>query len=240
MKVSCVMIEQETREQLAAVYRLLSYYHWDDLVYTHVSARIPGTDQILINRFGLMFSEITASNLVKLNLDGSIIGEGVINPAGFLVHSAVHEARPDVACVIHTHTKEGVAVSVDKRGLWPISQTAMLIVNNLSYHDYYGLILDREEKVLLQQSLSGNDFMIMKNHGLLTVGSTIGDAFLNMRRLQNACEIQVLCDYENSTLIDTSIIDANGSRIKKLNMHNDIPWKALLRMVGSIYPDYKN
>lgn len=240
MKVSWVMTEQETREQLAAVYRLLSHYHWDDLVYTHVSARIPGTDQILINRFGLMFSEITASNLVKLNLDGSIIGEGVINPAGFLVHSSVHEARPDVACVIHTHTKEGVAVSVDKRGLWPISQTAMLIVNNLSYHDYYGLILDQKEKVLLQQSLSGNDFMIMKNHGLLTVGSTIGDAFLNMRRLQNACEIQILCDYENSTLIDTSIIDANGSRIKKLNMHNDIPWNALLRMVGSLYPDYKN
>jgi ribulose-5-phosphate 4-epimerase/fuculose-1-phosphate aldolase len=234
------MNEQQTREQLAAVYRLLSHFKWDDLVYTHVSARIPGTEHFLINQFGLLFSEVTASNLVKVDLSGNVIGKGVINPAGFLVHSAIHEARPDVLCAIHTHTKEGVAVSVDKRGLWPISQTAMLIINDLGYHDYCGLILDKNEKELLKQSLSNHDFMLMRNHGLLTVGNSIGDAFLNMRRLQNACEIQLLCDYDQSILIEPSIINDNHDRIRFLNSRNDIPWAALLRLVESLNPDYKN
>lgn len=234
------MNEQQTREQLAAVYRLLSHFKWDDLVYTHVSARIPGTDHFLINQFGLLFSEVTASNLVKVDLSGNVIGTGIINPAGFLVHSAIHEARPDVLCAIHTHTKEGVAVSVDKRGLWPISQTAMLIINDLGYHDYCGLILDKNEKELLKQSLANHDFMLMRNHGLLAVGNSIGNAFLNIRRLQNACEIQLLCDYDQSILIDNSIINDNYDRIRFLNSRNDIPWAALLRLVESLYPDYKN
>lgn len=234
------MNEQNTREQLAAVYRLLSHFKWDDLVYTHVSARIPGTEHFLINQFGLLFSEVTASNLVKVDLAGNVIGNGIINPAGFLVHGAIHEARPDIICAIHTHTKEGVAVSVDKRGLWPISQTAMLIVNDLGYHDYCGLILDKNEKELLKQSLSNHDFMLMRNHGLLTVGASIGDAFLNMRRLQNACEIQLLCDYDQSILIEKSMIDNNHDRIRFLNSRNDIPWAALLRLVESLYPDYKD
>ena len=234
------MNEQNTREHLAAVYRLLSHFKWDDLVYTHVSARIPGTEHFLINQFGLLFSEVTASNLVKVDLSGNVIGNGIINPAGFLVHSAIHEARPDIVCAIHTHTKEGVAVSVDKRGLWPISQTAMLIVNDLGYHDYCGLILDKNEKELLKQSLSNHNFMLMRNHGLLTVGNSIGDAFLNMRRLQNACEIQLLCDYDQSILIEKSMIDSNYDRIRFLNSRNDIPWAALLRLVESLYPDYSD
>ena len=234
------MTEQETREQLAAVYRLLNYYGLDDLVYTHVSAKIPDTNHFLINQFGLLFSEVTASNLVKVDIKGNVIGGGVINPAGFLVHSSIHEARPDVMCAIHTHTKEGVAVSVDKRGLWPISQTAMLIINNLSYHDYCGLILNDSEKELLKQSLSSNDFMILRNHGLLTVGESIGDAFLNMRRLQKACEVQVLCDYDNSIMIAQSVIDANKQMIRFLNSRNDIPWQALLKIVQTQYPDYKS
>ena len=234
------MTEQETREQLAAVYRLLNHYGWDDLVYTHVSAKIPGTNYFLINQFGLLFSEVTASNLVKVDIEGNVISGGIINPAGFLVHSSIHKARPEVMCAIHTHTKEGVAVSVDKRGLWPISQTAMLIINNLSYHDYCGLILNDSEKELLKQSLSSNDFMILRNHGLLTVGESIGDAFLNMRRLQNACEVQVLCDYDNSIMISQSVIDANKQMIRFLNSRNDIPWQALLKLVQTQYPDYKN
>ena len=234
------MTEQETREQLAAVYRLLNHYGWDDLVYTHVSAKIHGTNHFLINQFGLLFSEVTASNLVKVDINGNVISGGVINPAGFLVHSSIHEARPDVMCAIHTHTKEGVAVSVDKRGLWPISQTAMIIINNLSYHNYCGLILNNSEKELLKQSLSSNNFMILRNHGLLTVGESIGDTFLNMRRLQNACEVQVLCDHDNSIMITPAVIDDNKQMIRFLNSRNDIPWNALLRIVRTQYPDYKN
>lgn len=232
------MTETELRRQLAAVYRLLHHYGWDDLIYTHVSAKIPGTEHFLINQFGLLFSEVTASNLVKVDITGAVIGTGNINPAGFLVHSAVHEARTDVVCAIHTHTKEGVAVSVDKRGLWPISQTAMLILDNVGYHDYYGLILDKNEKQILQRSLSDNDFLIMRNHGLLTVGSSVGDAFLNMRRLQNACEIQVMSDYENAIFLEKEVISENQDRMRFLNSKNNIPWAALLRVVEKNYPDY--
>lgn len=234
------MTESEVRRQLAAVYRLLCHYGWDDLIYTHVSAKIPGTEHFLINQFGLMFSEVTASNLVKVDITGEVIGPGNINPAGFLVHSAVHEARPDVICAIHTHTKEGVAVSIDKRGLWPISQTAMLILDNIGYHDYYGLILDKNEKQILQQSLSDNDFLIMRNHGLLTVGNSIGNAFLNMRRLQNACEIQIMSDYENAIFLKNDVVSENQDRMRFLNSRNDIPWNALLRIVEKNYPDYKD
>lgn len=230
------MSEQELREQLAAVYRLLNHYGWDDLIYTHVSAKISGTDHFLINQFGLLFNEVTASNLVKVDINGNVISGGKINPAGYLVHSAIHEARPEVMCVVHTHTKEGVAVSIDNRGLWPVSQPAMLIIGNVGYHDYHGLILDKNEKQLLTQSLSTNDFMIMKNHGLLTVGKSIGDAFLNMRRLQNACEVQVLCNYDTCNFIDPT---ANSKYISALNSQNEIPWKALLRLVDTKYPDYK-
>jgi len=234
------MIEQEIREQLAAVYRLVNHYGWDDLIYTHISARIPNTNTILINEFGLLFSEVTASNLVKVDIDGTVIGNGNINPAGFLVHSAIHEARPDVTCAIHTHTKEGIAVSIDKRGLWPISQTVMLLINNISYHDYQGLILDKNEKESLKNSIADKDYMIMRNHGLLTVGKSICDAFLNMRRLQNACEVQVLCDYEHAIFIEKSVIDDNQNRIRFLNSKNDIPWQALLKIVQTHYPEYKN
>lgn len=234
------MDEFEIRKQLAAVYRLVSHYGWDDLIYTHISAKLPNTEYFLINKFGLLFNEITASNLVKVDINGNVISGGSINPAGFLVHSAVHQARPDVMCVIHTHTKEGVAVSIDKRGLWPISQTAMLIINQLGYHDYRGLILDKNEKILLQQSLSDNNFMIMHNHGLLTVGSTIVESFLNMRRLQNACEIQVLCDYTQSIFLESSIIESNLANVQLLNSKNDIPWTALMRIVEQQYPQYKN
>jgi ribulose-5-phosphate 4-epimerase/fuculose-1-phosphate aldolase len=234
------MTEQETREELAAVYRLVYHNGWDDLIYTHISARIPNTNTILINKFGLLFSEVTASNLVKVDIDGTVIGDGNINPAGFLVHSAIHEARPDITCAIHTHTKEGIAVSIDKRGLWPISQTAMLLMNDISYHDYRGLILDKNEKELLKNSIANKDYMIMKNHGLLTVGKSICDAFLNMRRLQNACEVQVLCDYEHAIFIEKSVIDDNQNKIRFLNSKNDIPWQALLKIVQTHYPDYKN
>ena len=231
--------ELETRQQLAMVYRLLAHYGWDDLVYTHVSAKIPGTETFLINHYGYMFNEVTASSLVKVDLHGNVIGPGQINPAGYIIHSAIHEARPEVQCVLHTHTPAGVAVSTDKDGLWPISQPALLVIDSLGYHDYQGLVLDPSEKIKLVENLADNDFMMLRNHGLLTVGNNIPDCFLNMRKLQNACEIQVLSDYDRAIRIDHSVIEMNKAKAKFLNSRNDIPWKALTRLVDRLYSDYK-
>lgn len=231
--------ELETRQQLAMVYRLLAHYGWDDLVYTHVSAKIPGTETFLINHYGYMFNEVTASSLVKVDLHGNVIGPGQINPAGYIIHSAIHEARPEVQCVLHTHTPAGVAVSTDKDGLWPISQPALLVIDSLGYHDYQGLVLDPSEKIKLVENLDDNDFMMLRNHGLLTVGNNIPDCFLNMRKLQNACEIQVLSDYDRAIRIDHSVIEMNKAKAKFLNSRNDIPWQALTRLADRLYPDYK-
>lgn len=231
--------ELETRQQLAMVYRLLAHYGWDDLVYTHVSAKIPGTETFLINHYGYMFNEVTASSLVKVDLHGNVIGPGQINPAGYIIHSAIHEARPEVQCVLHTHTPAGVAVSIDKDGLWPISQPALLVIDSLGYHAYQGLVLDPSEKIKLVENLADNDFMMLRNHGLLTVGNNIPDCFLNMRKLQNACEIQVLSDYDRAIRIDHSVIEMNKAKAKFLNSRNDIPWKALTRLADRLYPDYK-
>lgn len=232
------MTEKNIREELAAVYRLLHHFHLDDLIYTHVSAKIPGTNYFLINEFGLRFDEVTASNLVKIDIDGNVITGGPINPAGFLIHSTIHEYRPEVACIIHTHTKEGIAVSVDDRGLWPISQYSMLI-DNIRYHNYTGLVLDQNEKNILKSSILDSSFLIMRNHGLLTTGNTIGDCFLNMRRLQKACEIQVLCRYENSLQLNPVIVKDNKKFIDLVNSKSSIPWNSLLRLVDKHYPDYK-
>lgn len=231
--------EIETRQQLAMVYRLIAHYGWDDLVYTHISAKIPGTETFLINHYGYMFSEVTASNLVKVDLHGNLLGPGQINPAGYIIHSAIHEARPEIQCVLHTHTPSGVAVSADPEGLWPISQPALLVIDDLGYHEYQGLVLDPAEKIELVKNLGNKNFLILHNHGLLTVGNTIPDCFLNMRRLQNACDVQVLTDYNRVLKIDRSIIESNKSKVKFLNSRNDIPWAALTRLVEKLYPDYK-
>lgn len=233
-------IEQETRRQLAAAYRLVYHYGWDDLIYTHISAKIPGTEDFLINQFGLMFHEISASNLVKVNLAGEVLDGAKINPAGFLIHSAIHASRPDVECVIHTHTTTGVAVSIDKDGLWPISQTALTVIDDLAYHDYYGLALQQDEKLILQRDLGSKNFMILRNHGLLTVGLSIGQAFLNMRRLQGACDIQVLCNKNDVYPIKQDIINSNRRNISMLNKHSAVAWQALVRLVDQNYSDYKN
>jgi ribulose-5-phosphate 4-epimerase/fuculose-1-phosphate aldolase len=186
-----------------------------------------------------MFNEVTASSLVKVDLHGNVIGPGQINPAGYIIHSAIHEARPEVQCVLHTHTPAGVAVSTDKDGLWPISQPALLVIDSLGYHDYQGLVLDPSEKIKLVENLADNDFMMLRNHGLLTVGNNIPDCFLNMRKLQNACEIQVLSDYDRAIRIAPSTIESNKAKAKFLNSRNDIPWKALTRLADRLYPDYK-
>src|SRR5678815_4340600 len=175
--------EWQTRVDLAAAYRLVALFGWDDLIFTHLSARVPGPENhFLINPFGMLFEEVTASSLVKLNLDGEIVMEGPygINPAGFTIHSAVHAAREDAHCVMHTHTPYGVAVSAQKQGLLPISQQALFPLSSLGYHDYEGLALNEEEKPRLVADLGHRSYLILRNHGLLTVGRTVADAFLAM------------------------------------------------------------
>jgi len=234
------MEESQLRVELAAAYNLIHHFGWDDLIYTHLTCRIPGTNHILINQYGMMFNEVTASNLLKVDLSGEVIGEGFINPAGYVLHSAIHSHRPDVCCVLHTHTPSGIAVSADKDGLWPISQAAMLIAEKVSYHDYYGLVVNQEEKATIQSDLGMNDYLILRNHGLLTVGKTVANAFMNMYVLQQACDVQVNCIRDRVIEFNPDIIAANRESIQKLDNIVRLPWEALMRIVKRNYPNYKN
>ncbi|MDN5620597.1 MAG: class II aldolase/adducin family protein [Psychrobacter sp.] len=176
------MSEQEwqMRVNLAACYRMIAYYGWDDLVFTHISARVPGTEnEFLISPYGMLFEEITASSLVKVNKLGEKVSPSAfdVNPAGFIIHSAVHEARDDAHCVIHLHTIDGVAISAQEQGLLPISQQSLFPLSNLAYHDYEGIALNPKEKVRLVADLGDANFMILRNHGLLTCASTVAAAF---------------------------------------------------------------
>jgi ribulose-5-phosphate 4-epimerase/fuculose-1-phosphate aldolase len=196
--------EWQVRVDLAAAYRLVAMYGWDDLVFTHISARVPGPEHhFLINPYGMMFEEITASSLVKVDLKGGIVMESEyhINPAGFTIHSAVHAAREDALCVMHLHTDCGIAVSAQEQGLLPISQQSSFVLASLGYHDYEGLALNDEEKPRLVADLGTKTFLILRNHGLLTVGVSIADAFLSMFLLERACRIQVLAQSGGGKLI---------------------------------------
>lgn len=186
--------EWQARQDLACAYRLFDALGWHELVYNHITLRVPGTsDVFLINRFGLRYREITASNLVKINLAGHLVDDATaqINPAGFVVHSAVHAARHDVACVMHTHTTAGMAVACLADGLEALSFPAMFYTGRVGYHDFEGITLDIEECGRLASSLGCHDALILRNHGLLTCGPTIGDCFAELYHLQRACEVQV-------------------------------------------------
>ena len=187
--------ERQTRIDLAACYRLCAFEGWDDLIYTHISASVPGEPHhYLINPFGYQFDEITASSLVKIDMDCNKLDADnpyPVNPAGFVIHSAVHEARPDAECVLHTHTRAGVAVSAQKQGVLPISQQSTFVLASLAYHDYEGVAIRDDEKTRLQKDLGEANFLMLRNHGLLTVGKTIADAFLSMYTFENTCRIQV-------------------------------------------------
>jgi ribulose-5-phosphate 4-epimerase/fuculose-1-phosphate aldolase len=185
--------ERELRIQLAAVYRLVDHFGWTDLTWTHTSVRLPGTEHFLINPYTLRFDEVCASNLVKVDKDGNIIGDQAqeINPAGFVIHSAVHMFRPDVECVMHTHTLAGMAVAALECGLLPISIHALGYYDRVAYHDFEGPSLDLGERARLGTNLGKHNILILRNHGLLTCGETIAQAFVRMYRLQRICEIQV-------------------------------------------------
>src|ERR1700743_626208 len=181
--------EWTQRVNLAACYRLIAHYGWDDLVDTHISARVPGPEHhFLINPYGLMFDEITASSLVKVDLNGRKVVESPsdVNPAGFTIHSAVHAAREDALCVMHTHSVNGVAVSAQEAGLLPLSQQSLGVLTPLGYHDYEGIALNEAEKPRLVQDLGSNTYLMLRNHGLLTVGGTPAAAFGAVHFLQRS------------------------------------------------------
>jgi ribulose-5-phosphate 4-epimerase/fuculose-1-phosphate aldolase len=238
--------EWQARVDLAAAYRLVALYGWDDLVFTHLSARVPGPEHhFLLNPFGMLFEEVTASSLVKVDLDGKKVMESPyqINPAGFTIHSAVHAAREDALCVMHLHTDYGIAVSAQKNGLLPLSQQSLFALASLSYHDYEGVALDEEEKPRLVADLGNKIFMILRNHGLLTVGKTPAEAFLAMFTLERACEIQVFAQSGGSELLPVSMpILAKVARQMQaatVGMGGQLAWPGLLRKLDRIDPSYR-
>jgi len=239
--------EWQIRVDLAACYRLIAMYGWDDLIFTHISARVPGPEEhFLINPYGMMFEEITASSLVKVNLDGEKVVESPfpVNPAGFTIHSAVHAARDDVACVLHTHTRAGCAVAAQERGLLPLSQIATVALTSLGYHDYEGIALNEEEKPRLVADLGRRNALILRNHGLLTVGPTIADAFLAMYALETACQIQIGAMagggpliYVNQKIVDGMKVQAQA--VTK-GMGGMLAWPGLLRKLDRRDPSVRD
>ncbi len=237
--------EWQLRVDLAACYRLVAMYGWDDLVFTHISARIPGPEQhFLINPYGLMFDEVTASSLVKIDLNANKVMETPfdINPAGFTIHSAVHEAREDARCVLHLHTMEGVAVSIQEAGLLPLSQQSLFPLSGLSYHNYEGIALNPEEKARLVADLGDTNFMILRNHGLLTCAGNIPDAFLFMYIMQKACEVQLLAQSTGNPLIKVPqpIVDGIQAAAKAVTReaNGSLAWPGLLRKLNRIDASY--
>jgi ribulose-5-phosphate 4-epimerase/fuculose-1-phosphate aldolase len=186
--------EWQRRVDLAACYRLVAMFGWDDLIFTHISARVPGPEHhFLINPYGMMFSEITASSLVKVDLHGRKVLDSPydINPAGFVIHSAVHEARDDASCVLHVHSVNGVAISAQEDGVLPLSQHSIFVLSSLAYHDYEGVALEDDEKPRLVRDLGDKRFLMLRNHGLLTVGRSVAEAFVAMYFFETSCMIQV-------------------------------------------------
>ncbi|PYP85290.1 MAG: class II aldolase [Blastocatellia bacterium AA13] len=238
--------EWQVRVDLAAAYRLAALYEWDELVFTHISSRVPGPDHhFLINPYGLMFDEITASSLVKIDLNGAKVMESQydINPAGFTIHSAVHAAREDALCVMHLHTTYGLAVSAKKHGLLPLSQQSLFSLSSLGYHDYEGLALNEDEKPRLVADLGTNNSLILRNHGLLTVGSNTAEAFLAMFNLERACKIQVLAEAGGAELISISkqVLDGIKAQAKVVTkgMGANLVWPGLLRKLDRIDQSYR-
>src|ERR1700685_2202111 len=239
--------EWEQRVALAAVYRLVAHFRWDDLIFTHLSARVPGPEHhFLINPYGMTFDEVTASSLVKVDLAGEKVMDSPydINPAGFLIHSAIHAAREDAKCVLHVHSLNGAAVSAPKGGLLPLSQPSMFVLSSLAYHDYEGVALRDEERPRLVRDLGTKNFFMLRNHGLITVADNVPDAFLRLYTFEAACMIQVRAQAGGGELvpIDPRII-ATGQQQAETVMHGSggaLAWPALLRKLDRIDPSYRS
>ena len=238
--------EWQLRCDLAAAYRLVAHFGWSDLVFTHISARVPGPEHhFLINPYGLMFDEITASSLVKVDQQCNKLSDSPfpVNPAGFTIHSCIHDGRPDVGCVLHTHTRAGVAVSAQQCGVLPISQQSTFVLPQLAYHDYEGVALRDDEKPRLQADLGDKSFLMLRNHGLLTVGPTVAEAFLAMYTFESACAIQIGAQAGGELVrVNPKIMETMPQVIKMVTAGQGalIAWPALLRKLDRIDPSYRN
>ncbi len=247
--------ELQARQDLAAAYRLAALHDWDDMIGTHISARVPTApgepDQFLINPYGMLFEEITASSLVKIDVEGNVLSRTnyPVNKAGFIIHSAVHMARPEVGCVMHLHTNDGVAVSVLEEGLLPLNQSAMVVRNRVMFHDYEGVAVEPEEQERLVADLGTADLMFLRNHGTLSVGRTVAEAFSSMYSLEKACTFQVRTLSMNRPwrMPDEKVLAKmnrkpdDGHRAKVMSEYaNKGVWPALLRKLERTCPDYKD
>lgn len=237
--------EWQTRVDLAACYRLVANLGWGDLIYTHLSARVPDTDEYLVNAFGLTFEEVTASNLIRVDLAGNVLDGSPysINPAGFTIHSAVHQVRHDAQCVIHLHTKATISVASLAGGLQPWSQYAMFSLSSLSYHGYEGLAVNADEKQRLQDDLGQNNHMLLHNHGGLTVGPSVGDAFMRFYDLQRACEIQIELLQTTKPIIEIPQTIVEGIYAQANVVHSgqsggQKAWPAMLRKAYKLDPSF--
>ena len=241
--------EWQLRCDLAACYRLVALYGWSDLVFTHISAKLPesvsgNAHHFLINPYGLMFDEITASSLVKVDdkCNKVIASDFPVNPAGFVIHSAVHEARPDALCVLHTHTRAGVAVSAQTCGVLPISQQSTFVLASLAYHGYEGVAFRDDEKPRLQADLGQANFLMLRNHGLLVVGKSIADAFLSMYTFENTCRIQVDAQSGGGELTQVNPLIVNGvaqaMRVQTGGLGGAFVWPSLIRKLDKLNSDY--
>lgn len=237
--------EWKLRVDLAAAYRLVALHGWDDLIFTHLTVRVPGPEHhFLINPYGMLFDEITASSLVKIDLAGNKVSDSPydINPAGFTIHSAVHAAREDAQCVMHIHSLNGIAVSAQKDGLLPISQQSLFVLSSLGYHGYEGLALNDEEKPRLVADLGSKVFLMLRNHGLLTASPTVADTFLAMYIFETACTIQVKALSGHRELIPIAApilagIQAQATQVTR-GLGGALVWPGLLRKLDRCNPGY--
>ena len=239
--------EWQLRVDLAACYRLVAAYGWSDLIFTHISARIPGPEHhFLINPYGMLFEEITASSLIKIDQNGEKLSESPhpVNRAGFVIHSAVHAVREDAGCVLHTHTRAGVGVSAQAGGVLPISQQSTFVLASLAYHTYEGVALHDEEKPRLQADLGTANHLMLRNHGLLVVGSSIPEAFLLMYNFESTCQIQLAAQSGGVALTEVNprILDGVGHamRTQTSGLGGAFAWPALLRKLDRMGSDYRD
>ncbi len=241
--------EWKVRCDLAALYRLVAHHRMTDLIYTHISARLPGPDNhFLINQYGVLFHEMRASDLVKIDYDGNIVGDAQqsrrVNAAGFCIHSAIHMARHDLVCVIHTHTAAGMAVAAQKHGLLPISQHALKFYGHLAYHGYEGIALDLDERDRLVSDLGEHRAMILQNHGLLVAGRTIPEAFNNIYYLERACQAQVAALAGGTELVTPpeAVRQHTAEQFHREGSleHYEMMWESCLRLVEHDRPDYRS
>jgi ribulose-5-phosphate 4-epimerase/fuculose-1-phosphate aldolase len=239
--------EWDLRVELAACYRLVALFGWDDLIFTHISARLPGPEHaFLINPYGFLFREITASSLVKVDLEGRKLMPGPhdINPAGFTIHSAIHAAREDAHCVLHVHSVNGVAVSAQEGGVLPLSQHAMFVLSSLAYHDYEGVALNADEKPRLVADLADKRFLMLRNHGLLTVGRSVAEAFVGMYFFEATCMMQVRAQAGGGKLrhIPPAIVAGAAEQFRTVTRGagGNLAWPALLRRLDAESPGYRD